>query len=760
MVLRLSFIANFLLATAVTFALPASAQVPATGTISGTVVETREGAPVREVAVRLQDTGQTVITDDQGRFEFTGVAPGSHELYVSAVDFILVKRVVTVSADAPAVVTISLTEGTGTFTETVTVQGAPSERQEPDVAAAETITSKELQQLRGLVTNDPLRAIQVMPGVATGDDLRSEFTVRGHNVDHMQFTFDGVSTPLLLHTVQRLFDTGSLSMVNGDVLEEVSLLNGAYPQRYGNRLGAEIDFRMRQGSRERVQSRLSVSGTDAAVVVEGPLGQSKRGSWLMSARKSYLDLVIARLGSDVDFAFGFTDVQSKLVYDVNPANQFQFSFVAGRSRLDQPADQLDMGDVQDGRNASVLGVASWRYLPSARFTLTQRMAVIDNGYSNINRDGVELARGSAQDALYRADWSYAPNARLIFEGGGEARWSAEAKRDQGLAFFAPRFEVREDFDDSAFATSAYGQVRVARAAGGALSPGARIDHSTLTGKTKVSPWLQGTWPLTTSVTLRGGTGVYRQDPSFEQVVGLRGTASLKSETAYHADVGLEGRIGAATSWQVTLYNREERDVVTLPGVWIRQSDGPIFKVTLPSLTSRFENALSGYARGVEFLVRRQSPNGLSGWASYALGYSRYHDATTGETFWGNYDQRHTVNLYGLYRINDRLSVGARFRSGSNFPATGYWESRGDDYYVSDRRNELRVPVYSRLDVRANRTFTWSQKRLTLFVEALNIYGRSNLRMSSPGVDIRTGQAFGLFDSLFPFVPSAGVLLEF
>jgi uncharacterized protein (DUF2062 family) len=79
-------------------------------------------------------------------------------------------------------------------------------------------------------------------------------------------------------------------------------------------------------------------------------------------------------------------------------------------------------------------------------------------------------------------------------------------------------------------------------------------------------------------------------------------------------------------------------------------------------------------------------------------------------------------------------MSARFRSGSSFPATGYWESRG--------------------------TFTWSQKRLTLFVEALNVYGRRNARFASPGVNLRTGQAFGLFDELFPFVPSAGVLLEF
>ena len=186
-----------------------------------------------------------------------------------------------------------------------------------------------------------------------------------------------------------------------------------------------------------------------------------------------------------------------------------------------------------------------------------------------------------------------------------------AKRDQGLAFFAPGFELRQDFDDASFATSAYGKVRVTRPAGGALAPGGRLDHSTLTGKTQVSPWLEGSWPITTTLTLRGGTGVYRQDPSFEQVVGLRGTIDLKPERAYHADVGLEGRIGPATTWQVTVYNREERDIITLPDAWIRADETGI---VLPSLTSRFENTLTGHARGVELLVRRQSPNGWSGWA--------------------------------------------------------------------------------------------------------------------------------------------------
>jgi len=61
-------------------------------------------------------------------------------------------------------------------------------------------------------------------------------------------------------------------MINGDVLDEVSLAGGAYPQRFGDRLGAELDFHLREGSRQRPQGRVSVSGTDAAVITEGPIG--------------------------------------------------------------------------------------------------------------------------------------------------------------------------------------------------------------------------------------------------------------------------------------------------------------------------------------------------------------------------------------------------------------------------------------------------------------------------------------------------------
>ncbi len=78
---------------------------------------------------------------------------------------------------------------------------------------------------------------------------------------------------------------------------------------------------MREGSRDRTQVRVSASAAPTpSIVVEGPLGGRKAGSWLVSARKSYLELLLKQITDDGDdFGFGFSDVQSKLVYDASSA---------------------------------------------------------------------------------------------------------------------------------------------------------------------------------------------------------------------------------------------------------------------------------------------------------------------------------------------------------------------------------------------------------------------------------------------------------
>ena len=43
---------------------------------------------------------------------------------------------------------------------------------------------------------------------------------------------------------------------------------------------------------------------------------------------------------------------------------------------------------------------------------------------------------------------------------------------------------------------------------------------------------------------------------------------------------------------------------------------------------------------------------------------------------------------------------------------------------------------------------------------MNVFGHDNVRYTTPFVNVRTRQAFGMFEPMIPFVPSAGVLIEF
>ena len=179
-------------------------------------------------------------------------------------------------------------------------------------------------------------------------------------------------------------------------------------------------------------------------------------------------------------------------------------------------------------------------------------------------------------------------------------------------------------------------------------------------------------------------------------------------------------------------------------------------------TSPFYNELNGYARGVELMVQRTgSGRGLTGWLAYAYGLDRDHDAITGESYWGDYDQRHTFNAYARYAVSDRTSLVAKLRMGSNFPIPGYYAERDDgSFRIGSERNTARLPLYARLDLRGDRTFTWTHRRVTAFVEVINTLNRENVRFVPPAVNTRVNAVAKPFEAMFPLVPSAGLLIEF
>ena len=750
----ITFLVLALLPTTIASASPQ--ETAPTATLKGSVVDARTGAPLGRILVAIEG-GPSVETDADGAFALAGLAAGTVRLYVSAVGYGLVQRTLELSPGSSISVRIPLSEGASTYTETVTVHADRFHRPEAGVPGQQTLGSAELQNLRGVLADDALRAVQVLPGVATGDDFRSEFSVRGSDFPHLNFTVDGFATPFLMHMVRAVEDranTGSVAMVNSDVLEEVTLLNGGYPQRSGNRTGAELAFTMREGSRDRTLTRISVSGTAASTVVEGPLGRAKKGSWLLSGRKSYLDLVVDRL-SDEGLSFGFADLQAKFRYDFTDRQSGALTFITGKSTLKELPQGAADDDLFRGDNASAILIASWR-AALRKGVLTVGALGATNAFDNQTIAGRALENGTNDQLALRADLHLNLSPSVAFESGAIVEHIDELQRRHRLLSSTTSISLN-NYRANAAREGGYLRAQFGQGGRWMVSPGVRVDHSHLTDQTTTSPWVQGEVTLAGGLVARAATGIYQQFADFEEVVGAFAGTGMRPEKSIHADVSLEHRVSASTRVQLTFYNREDREVIRRPDADTRIVAGSLIR---GSRTATYANRLDGYSRGVEFLLQRSSSSGLSGWLSYAYGRNRYEDQITGEQYWGDLDQRHTLNAYIFHRFSHRFSVSAKYRMGSNFPIPGYYSKQGEQYFVSDRRNDLRLPSYARLDLRANRTFDWSRKRLTLFAEVINVLNRENVRFNPPRVTTATRQVTRLFDSLVPVVPSAGILLEF
>ena len=732
----------------------ANAQSPI-GAVSGVVNDARTRQPLAGVLVEVATPPQSTTTDAEGRFRLARLAPGTYELHVSLVGYAFAKRDIEVRAGENNVV-VPLSEGTTAYDEAVIVRGDVFGVRESGVAAQQSLGSAELRQLGGMTLDDPLRAVQALAGVTASDDFYSELSVRGHGFQHLNYRLDGVPAGFLMHAIKLIEDGGSASMINSDVLDHVSLLRGAYPQRVGGRIGAELDFASREGSRQRARYNLTASGTSASATAEGPIGKGSQGSWLVSGRRSYLDVFLKQVLNDSSIAFGFSDLFSKVVYDVSDRHQIQAGLVAGRSRLDRAAEQIgDPFGLGQAQHTGWTGSVAWRHTISPRLALTHQAFVVGESYRNDTGEGMPVGQGRGRDRGYRMDVGFSPGSGSLVEAG----FSVEREgQGQHHVFRVPGWRILggEDFDTATVAAGAYGQVRWTRG-NVTITPGTRADRFGLTDSWVASPWLQVEWQRPAGVTLVAGAGVYHQFPGIAQVVGRRGHSGLGPERAIDMDAGVEGRLGTATRWQVTGYNREERDLIDLPGQYFQLVNGVL---RVPSATSRYENRLKGSSRGIELMVQRKSPDALSGWVAYSFGRTRYTDRMTGEAFDGDFDQRHTVAVFGRYLVSDRMSVNARWRFGSNRPIAGYIERRAaGEFFVGPVRNAFRVPVYSRLDARVDRTYQWGARRLTLFAEVINVLNRENLRQVPPGID-GSGQVYDVFNTMFPIVPSVGVTLEF
>ena len=776
--------------SAMTAGAAASAQTPArqadasqrgvTG-IRGVVVEARTGVPLERAQVWLRDTNHTTQTDRDGRFELLGVDAGWQVLHISAVGYVLARRPVEVVPGQIVEVAIHVTGGSGTYDETVNVV-APRGGEVTPAPVQQMLEGVELQRLSGGMLEDPTRAVQALPGVAASDDMRAQFSVRGSAPRNIGVTFEGVTTGVLVHTWHRE-DDGSASMVNTAVVDRMTLLPGSYAQRVGGRTGSWLDVTMREGPRDHVETRASAGLTSSSVVAGGPLGASRRGSYLVAGRVNYIDKMLGLMGATGDTAgFSMADIQGKMVYDLAGRHQAQVAWLGGLTWLNLENERGGAEPNSDLSTVNATGLLTGvlRSTIGSRLVLTNRVSTVANRYRTEGFFLRDLARSTRVELSYRGDLIASVSGSSTIEAGASVQRNSQTFEATEYAWANAQHTAvetvqRNELDAGTYHYGGYAWLRWNRWPSVTLGPGVRVDRASLTRQAVVSPWFQVAWKPTPRSEVALGAAVNHQFPEFGEVFGLAGGGrGLRAERAIHTDLTLSRALRDHMRVQVAFYNRAERE-------GLRFRDGEIRKypwgIHWPGRASAgYANALDGYSRGIEVELRAGSPNGLSGWVSYALSYTRFQDAGRSERFWGDYDQRHTLNVFAQYRRSARWSASARFRYGSNYPLVGYYERRIEPVYdgatflwnqttyvVSDVRNAERVPAYARLDGRWDRTFAFKRRRLTVYVEATNALNRENRRQEYhgcwPGWDGRVVFNKPLH-SLFPLVPSVGFLIDF
>ena len=719
--------------------------------IRGRVVDGITQEPLARVAVRGNE--DKTVTGDDGKF---AIETSASELLISTVGY----RPARVDVASDAEFEVLLFPQALQRQDSVTVESGAFGNEQP---LAVSLQGNELKNLASVLADDPLRAVQTLPGATSNNDFTSQIAVRGASYERVGLYMDGVLMHSPFHEVEGEATTGSLTIFNGDLLEGINFYSSAIPPKFGDRTAGALDVQSREGNRQNISARFTASASNAGALVEGPLGRSHRGSWIAAVRQSYLQYLLSRVSSDSSLAFGFTDGQARLYYDITGGDRVSLAVTSGHSGLNRDSyiPRAGINTLIFSDYNFTLASAAWRATRAPGWLITNRVSFLRERFENRNRDSSTLGGGGYGETAWNGDASWGSRGSGLVEFGGDWR----RLRDDGYAYtfvFNP-FAIRPRDRYRGVGVRAGAYVQMSRTFGAGrltLSAGTRVDHYDVNRSVTASPYASAAVQLTHSTRLQMAWGEAAQQAEIARSFSTFGSNLLLPERSIHFLMNVEQRVTERTRISAEAWQRLDRDLLSRPDTEPRL-DMNTGMVLNPIFNAPWRNSQRAWSRGVQLMLRRRSANRFNGWVAYAFAESNARDGFLNAHFPMDYDQRHALQIFSSYRLRPTVELSGRYVFGSGLPVQGWFGGALGNVYLARQRNQFRLPDYSRADVRVNRSWQKDKARWTLFLEVVNVLNRSNYRVDSfNGYNGATGRAYQNFSTMFPILPSAGVLLEF
>lgn len=729
--------------------------------LKGAVTDAATSEPlshVNVVAIRLDGPDRRGISSNKdGTYRIAELSPGRYQVVASRIGYATFSD--TVRVRAPFLLLDLPLDEDAIPIEGVEVTGDRFYQERQVQTGFVNFDQDVIKALPSIGDPDPIRSLQLLPGVQAASDISSGLYIRGGGPDQTLITLDGVPIYNPTHAF------GFFSTFNADAIDGVTLYKGAYPAEYGGRLGAVVDVRSRDPKSPEIKGQAGLSTITGRLLVEGPLGEEgRRGGWTVSGRRTFLEPFLDAIRTDDN------QIPSYYFYDFNGKVQIR-SGESGRWDVSvyNGSDNLRFDLEEDSFLRLGWGNTSWAasYSQIVATSLLGKIQLSTSEYSS--RTKIQLFTTPFQvdnrlfDVSLRGDlsWEATPSHRLrtgFMFSRYDFRYEQSFNREDQIDFRkTPR-------DISYFVQDAW-QPRPDLH----FQPGLRLRYFSDGNRFLIEPRLSVSDKLSDTVRWKFGTGIYNQ---YLQLISTEGFAAgdfyVPIDETTEPSRSIHGVLGI--SWEPSLQHElsVETYYTDLRHLVLFDNNMPSGQNDL-SAEELFVTGGSGWSSGLELFWQKRT-GALTGWVGYTLGWTRrtFPDVNGGEPFPPKYDRRHDINTVFSYETGPwTYSVSYVYGTGQAFtPASALYSIRNpaeddgqaDVLVLPGEKNSARLFPYNRLDLGVTREFQLLGRSAKWLFQIFNVYSRRNEWFVQYNTSDLTADPEVV--KMLPLIPTLGVQFDF